>query len=158
MGGKSTWHLISMWIFHLEILCSMKKCLEILIHAFVVWTAHICNLIWGPQYSKCSKNVQNFNFYEFSNIWIFAPKIQFSDLTGRLWDSGPTSPRSKWRCPKCYTMIIPPMGGDHFGMGPGAQRSSVAEIAIFRFFSSDFCFTPGAPIFGPCFWKVSYKR
>ena len=31
-------------------------------------------------------------------------------------------------------MIIPPMGGDHFGMGPGAQHSSVAEIAIFRFF------------------------
>ena len=69
-------------------------------------------------------------------------------LTGRLSDSGPTSPPSKWRCPKCYTMIIPPMGGDHFGMGPGAQRSSVAEIAIFRFFSSDFCFAPGAPIFG----------
>ena len=79
-------------------------------------------------------------------------------LTGRLSDSGPTSPPSKWRCPKCYTMIIPPMGGDHFGMGPGAQRSSVAEIAIFRFFSSDFCFAPGAPILGPCYWKVSYKR
>ena len=42
-------------------------------------------------------------------------------------------------------MIIPPMGGDHFGMGPGAQRSSAAEIAIFRFFSSDFCFAPSAP-------------
>ena len=35
-------------------------------------------------------------------------------------------------------MIIPPMGGDHFGMGPGAQRSSVAELAIFRFFHTIF--------------------
>ena len=55
-------------------------------------------------------------------------------LTGHLSDSGPTSSPSKWRFPKCYTMIIPPMGGDHVGMSPGAQRSAVAKIAIPFFF------------------------
>ena len=46
-------------------------------------------------------------------------------------------------------MIIPPMDGDHFGMGPGAQRSSAAELTIFRFFSYNFCFAPHDPILVP---------
>ena len=37
-----------------------------------------------------------------------------------------------------YTFIIPPMDGLHFGMGPGAQLSSVAEIAILFFFHPNF--------------------
>ena len=41
-----------------------------------------------------------------------------------------------------YTFIIPPMDGLHFGMGPGAQLSSVAEIAILGFFSSEFSNAP----------------
>ena len=41
-----------------------------------------------------------------------------------------------------YTFIIPPMDGLHFGMGPGAQLSSVAEIAILGFFPSEFSNAP----------------
>ena len=54
----------------------------------------------------------------------------------------PTDSPSKWSWPKMYTFIIPPMDGLHFGMGPGAQLSSVAEIAILGFFSSEFSNAP----------------
>ena len=46
-------------------------------------------------------------------------------------------------------MIIPPMGGDHFGMGPGAQRSSVAELAISRFFRTIFVLLLTTPFLVP---------
>ena len=55
-------------------------------------------------------------------------------------------------------MIIPPMGGDHFGMGTGAQRSSVAELVILRFFSYNFCFAPHDPIFDSMKSKYTYNR
>ena len=82
----------------------------------------------------------------------------YKALTEGLRENETVGSPFKWRWPKSYTMIIPPMGGDHFGMGPRAQRSSVAELAISRFFSYKFCFAPHDPIFGTRKSKCTYTR